>query len=136
LIGSNAEQVKTLVIKKDGDEYSLTHEGAEWLIDADPGDKADVERVNVLLKRAFQLQAERMVTDKPGDLRGYGLADPAAELTAFDAQGKILGRLSIGRVENNLAFASGSALSGVFLIRPDILRDIPTRVEAAKATTP
>ena len=132
LIGSSAEQVKTLVIKKDGDEFSLTHEGSEWLIDGNPGAKADAARVNVLLNRAFQLQAERIVTDKPGDLRAYGLAPAAAEFTASDAQGKVLGRLFVGRVENNLAFAQGSALAGVFQIRPDILKDIPTRADIAK----
>ena len=132
LIASNAEQVKTLVINKEGDEYSLTHEGPEWLIDGDPGAKADAARVDVLLNRAFQLQAERIVTDKPGDLKVYGLAPPAAEFTASDAQGKVMGQLFVGRVENNLAFARGSALSGVFQIRPDILREIPKRGDLAK----
>ncbi len=72
LLASNAEQVKTLVIKKEGEEYSLTHEGAEWLIDGDPRAKADAGKVNMLLSRAFQLQAERIVTDKPGDLKDMG----------------------------------------------------------------
>jgi hypothetical protein len=136
LITANAEQVKTLVIKKDGEEFSLTHEGAEWVLDGDPAAKTDSGRVNMLLSRALQLQAERVVTDTPGDLRPYGLAPPSTELTVSDLHGKMLGRLIVGRVENNLAFAQGSALSGVFLIRPDILKDIPKRSDLVKAAAP
>src|SRR5205823_2480274 len=36
LMAAAPDHVKTLVIKKDGEEYSLTHEGSDWLIDGDP----------------------------------------------------------------------------------------------------
>jgi hypothetical protein len=135
-MASSSEQVKTLVIKKDGEEFSLTHEGAEWVIDGDPAAQADSGRVNMFLTRALQLQAERVVTDTPGDLKPYGLAPPATELTVMDLHGKMLGRLTVGRVENNLAFAQGSALPGVFLIRPDILKDIPKRSDITRPVAP
>jgi hypothetical protein len=136
LIAAEPGQVKTLVIKKDGEEYSLVHEGADWLIDGDPGKKADAGRINMLVSRAVRLQAERLVTDKPRDLKAYGLASPTAELTAADAQGKVLGRIAVGGQENHLAFAQGSAMSGVFQIRPDILQDIPKKSDLIKPASP
>ena len=136
LIAAAPDQVKTLVIKKDGEEYSLTHEGSDWLIDGDPGKKADAGRINMFLSRILRLQAERIVTDKPQALKAYGLAFPVAEITVADQQGKILGRLAVGRQENHLAFAQGSAISGVFQIRPDILREIPRQSDLTRSPVP
>ena len=130
------DHVKTLVIKKDGEEYSLTHEGTDWLIDGVPGKKADAGRINMFLSRILRLQAERIVTDKPQPLKAYGLALPVAEVTAADPQGKVLGRLAVGRQENHLAFAQGSAISGVLQIRPDILQEIPTKSDLTKSSAP
>ena len=136
LIAAEPEQIKTLVIKKDGEEYSLTHEGNDWLIDGNPGAKADAGRINMFVSRAIHVQAERVVTDKPGDLKSYGLSSPVAELTAADSQGKVLGSLAVGRQENHLAFARGSAMSGIFQIRPDILQEIPKKSNLIKLATP
>jgi hypothetical protein len=131
LIAAEPDRVKTLVIKKDGQEYSLTHEGSDWLVDGDPGAKADAARLNMLVSRVVRLQAERIVTERPTDLKTYGLTAPAAELTAADAQGKLLGRIALGKVEQGLAYAQGSAMPGVFQVRPDILNEIPTKAELA-----
>jgi hypothetical protein len=129
LIAGEPDRVKTLVIKKDGQEYSLTHEGSDWLVDGDPGAKADAARLNMFVTRVVRLQAERIVTDKPSDLKPYGLTAPAAELIAADAQGKLLGRIALGRQQEGLAYALGSAMPGVFQVRPDILNEIPKKAE-------
>jgi len=136
LMAAAPDHVKTLVIKKGGEEYSLTHEGTDWLIDGVPGKKADAGRINMFLSRILRLQAERIVTDKPQALKAYGLALPVAEVTAADPQGKVLGRLAVGRQENHLAFAQGSAISGVLQIRPDILQEIPTKSDLTKSSAP
>ena len=136
LIAAAPDHVKTLVIKKGGEEYSLTHEGTDWLVDGDPGQKAEAGRINMLVSRILRLQAERIVTDKPQALKAYGLALPVAEVTAADSQGKVLGRLAVGRQENHLAFAQGSAISGVLQIRPDILQEIPTKSDLTKPPAP
>jgi len=136
LMAATPDNIKTLVIKKGGEEYSLTHEGSDWLIDGDPGKKADAGRINMLVSRMLRLQAERIVTDKPQALKVYGLALPVAEVTAADPQGKVLGRLAVGRQENHLAFAQGSAISGVLQIRPEILQEIPTKSDLNKPTAP
>ena len=136
LLAAEPEQVKTVVIKKDGEEYSLTHEGNDWLIDGNPDAKADPARINRFVSRAVRVQAERIVTNNPGNLQAYGLTSPAAELTVANGQGKVLGRLAVGRQENNLAYAQGSAIPGIFQIRPDILQEIPKKSELIKRATP
>ncbi|HZC68993.1 MAG TPA: DUF4340 domain-containing protein, partial [Nitrospirales bacterium] len=138
LIAAEPDQVKTLVIKTGGQEYTLSHEGGAWLVDSDPNAKADVARVNMFVTRAVRLQAEKIVTEKPTDLKPYGLVPPAAELIAAGEQGKLLGRIAIGRQKQGLAYAMGSAMAGVFQVRPDILQDIPQKDEliAGKASSP
>ena len=127
LIAAEPDQVKTLVIKTGGKEYALSREGGAWLVDGDPNAKADAARVNMLVTRVVRLQAERIATENPADLKRYGLATPAAELIAAGEQGKLLGRITFGRQEQGLAYAMGSAMAGVFQVRPDILQNIPKK---------
>ncbi len=134
LIAAEPDRVITLVIKRDNQEFSLTREGADWLIDGDPAQKADPARINMFVTRVVRLQAERIVTDKPGALKPYGLASPLTELTAADERGTVLGRIAFGREDQGLAYAIGTALPGVFQVRPDILRDIPKKEELLTRT--
>jgi hypothetical protein len=132
LIAAEPDRVKTLVIKTAGQEYSLTREGADWLVDGDPKLKADAARINMFATRVVRLQAERSVTDKPADLKSYGLAPPTTELIVADEQGKLVGRVAFGREEQGLAYALGSAMPGVFQVRPDILKEIPKKDDLIK----
>jgi len=132
LIAAEPDQVKTLVIKTGGQEYALSREGADWLLDGDPKAKLDAARINMFVTRVVRLQAEKIVTEKPTDLKPYGLANPAAELVAAGEQGKLLGRIIFGRPAQGLAYAMGSAMTGVFQVRPDVLQSIPKKDELAK----
>jgi hypothetical protein len=136
LIAAEPDQVKTLVIKTGGQEYTLSREGSAWLVDSDPNAKADAARINMFVTRVVRLQAETIVTEQPTDLKRYGLATPAAELIAAGEQGKLLGRLVFGREEQGLTYALGSALTGIFQVRPDILKEIPKKDDLLAGKTP
>src|SRR5713226_4596768 len=127
LIAAEPDQVKTLVIKTGGQEYALSRDGADWLLDGDPKAKLDAARSNMFMTRVVRLQAEKIVTEKPPDLKRYGLASSTAELLAAGEQGKLLGRIAFGRQEQGLAYAMGSAFAGVFQVRPDIIQEIPKK---------
>jgi hypothetical protein len=135
LVATEPDHVKTLMIKTGAQEYSVTRAEGGWLVDGDPKAKADAARLNMFVIRMVRLQAERIVTEKPTDLKLYGLASPATELIATDAQGKLLGRVAFGREEQGLAYALGSAMTGVFQVRPDILKEIPTKDELLAGKT-
>ncbi len=127
LIAAEPDRVKTLVIKRGGQEFSLAREGSGWLVDGDPAQQADAARINMFVTRVVRLQAERIVAEKPADLKSYGLAPPKIELIAADEQGKLAGRVAFGREEQGLAYAMGTAIPGVFQVRPDILKEIPMK---------
>jgi len=135
LIVTEPERVKTLVIKRGGQEYALTREGAVWLVDGDPALQADTARINMFVTRMVRLQAERIVTEKPSDLKQYELAPPNIELIVADEQGKLAGRLAFGREEQSLTYAMGTAMPGVFQVRPDILKDIPRKDDLISGKT-
>ncbi|TAL12487.1 MAG: DUF4340 domain-containing protein [Nitrospirae bacterium] len=135
LIAAEPDRVKTLVVKRGGLEFSLTREGGGWLVDGDPALQADAARINMFVTRVVRIQAERIVAEKPADLKSYGLAPPRIELIAADAQGKLAGRIAFGREEQSLAYAMGTAMPGVFQVRPDILKDIPGRDELISGKT-
>ena len=40
---------------------------------------------------------------------------------------KIAGRLTLGSQVNNLVYATGDRLQGVFQVRPDLLAQVPTK---------
>src|SRR5712691_1922301 len=64
LIAAEPDQVKTLVIKTGGQEYALSREGPDWLLDGNPKAKLDAARINMLVTRVVRLQAEKIATGK------------------------------------------------------------------------
>jgi hypothetical protein len=66
-------------------------------------------------------------------LSPYGLVNPAAEFIATGKDGKVVGKLSVGDQANGLAFAMGQRIPGIYQIRADLLKQIPTRTELLSA---
>jgi len=79
------------------------------------------------VSRVVNVPAEERVVKQPGPLAPYGLVHPAAEFVATGKDGKLVGKLLIGDQANGLAFAIGHRLPGVYQIRADLLKQIPTR---------
>ena len=75
----------------------------------------------------MNVPAEERVVKQPGPLAPYGLVHPVAEFVATGKDGKLVGKLLIGDQANGLAFAMGHRLPGVYQIRADLLKQIPTR---------
>src|SRR5947208_1069459 len=59
LIAAEPDQVKTLVIKTGGQEYALSREGPDWLLDGDPKAKLDAARINMPVTRWVRLRADK-----------------------------------------------------------------------------
>jgi hypothetical protein len=54
---------------------------------------------------------------------------PAAEFVATGRDGKLAGKLSLGSQSNGLVYAMGHRLQGIYQIRADLLKQIPTKKE-------
>ena len=57
------------------------------------------------------------------------LTAPAAEFVATGKNGNLAGKLTIGNVVGNLAYATGLRLQGIFQVRPDLLNQIPSKAD-------
>ena len=61
-----------------GDEhFQLIRSGGEWALDKPVAGRADQDKVRALLASISAVSAEKFVDDKPRDLAGYGLEQPA-----------------------------------------------------------
>ncbi len=92
----NTADVNQLIIKqKQADPVTLQADAGKWQITQPKPYRADQETVAGMLSTLSGLSADRVVEDKPSDLKQYGLDPPAVEL---DISGKVQGtrRLLLG----------------------------------------
>jgi hypothetical protein len=129
LLGAEENDIALFSVKTRGEAYTLVNQNGEWVLDDRPTDKVDQQAINLFVSRVVSVPAEERVVKQPGPLAPYGLVAPAAEFVATGKDGKVAGRLSIGDQANGLAFAMGHRLPGIYQIRADLLKQIPTRAE-------
>jgi len=134
LFGTDENDVALLNVKTHTDTYTLINQSGDWVLEDRPTDKIDQQAVNLFVNRVVSVPAEERVVKQPGPLAPYGLVNPAAEVVATGKDGKLAGKLSIGDQANGLAFAMGHRLPGVYQIRADLLKQIPTRSELLAAS--
>jgi uncharacterized protein DUF4340 len=127
LFGTEENDIALLSVKTHAEAYTLINQNGDWVLEDLPTDKIDQQAVNLFVSRVVSVPAEERVVKQPGALAPYGLVNPAAELRATGKDGKLAGKLSIGDQANGLAFAMGHRLPGVYQIRADLLKQIPTR---------
>jgi hypothetical protein len=127
LLGADDTDIAMLSVKTHAESFTLINQNAEWVLEDRPTEPVDQQTVNLFMSRVVNLPAEERVVKQPGPLAPYGLVNPAAEFVATGKDGKLVGKLVIGDQANGLAFAMGHRLPGVYQIRADLLRQIPTR---------
>jgi hypothetical protein len=127
LLGADDTDIAMLNVKTHGEAYTLINQNAEWVLEDRPTEHVDQQTVNLFVSRVVNVPAEERVVKQPGPLAPYGLVTPAAEFIATGKDGKLVGKLLIGDQANGLAFAMGHRLPGVYQIRADLLKQIPTR---------
>lgn len=133
LFGAEENDVALLNVKTHTDTYTLINQSGDWVLEDRPTEKINQQAVNLFVNRVVSVPAEERVVKQPGPLAPYGLVNPAAEFVATAKDGKPAGKLSIGDQANGLAFAMGYRLPGVYQIRADLLKQIPTRTELLSA---
>jgi hypothetical protein len=127
LFGADESDIAMLAVKTHADTYTLINQNGEWVLEDRPTDKIDQQSVILFVSRIVSVPAEERVIKQAGPLAPYGLVHPAAEFVATSKDGKLAGKLSIGDQANGLAFAMGHRIPGVYQIRADLLKQIPTR---------
>jgi hypothetical protein len=127
LLGAEESDIAMLSVKTHAESYTLINQNGEWVMEDRPTDKVDQQSVNLFVSRVVGVPAEERVVKQPGPLAPYGLVNPAAEFVATGKDGKLAGKLSVGDQANGLAYAMGHRIPGVYQIRADLLKQIPTR---------
>jgi hypothetical protein len=133
LFGVDESDIAMLSVKTHAETYTLINQNGEWVLEDRPTEKVNQRSVNLFVSRVTSVPAEERVIKQAGPLAPYGLVNPAAEFVATGKDGKLAGKLSIGDQANGLAFAMGHRIPGVYQIRADLLKQIPTRTELLSA---
>jgi hypothetical protein len=129
LLGVEYTDIAMLTVKTRTEQFGLINQNGEWVLEDRPTEKLNQPAVDLFVSRVANVPAEERVVKQAGPLAPYGLVNPAAEFTATGKDGKLAGKLSIGDQANGLAYAMGLRLQGIFQIRPDLLKQIPTKAE-------
>lgn len=80
---------KLEVKKKDGDDVVLSRLGpTNWKITSPKPLVADEESVSTILYNLSPMDGASLIEDKPSDLKQFGLADPEAQISATEKDGK------------------------------------------------
>jgi uncharacterized protein DUF4340 len=134
LLGVDSTDIAMLTVKTRTEQFGLINQNGEWVLEDRPAEKLNQQVVDLFVSRVANVPAEERVVKQAGPLAPYGLVNPAAEFVATNREGKLAGKMSIGDQANGLAYAMGLRLQGVFQIRADLLKQIPTKTELLATT--
>lgn len=85
----------------------------KWMLSS--GEKTKSWQVSNILSTLSNLQAKKFVSEKPGNLKGYGLEKPAGRLEVFAGKRKLC-ELNTGRESGKQVYAKSSLSPAVVLI--------------------
>jgi len=128
LLGVEIGDIAMLSIKTREEQYVLIHERNEWVLEDQPTEKLRQDVADLLVSRIVNLPAEERVLKQAGPLAPYGLVAPSAEFVATEKDGRVAGRLAMGNQVGGLVYAIGHRIPGIFQVRPDLLKQIPSRL--------
>lgn len=129
LLGADAPDIAMLSVSTPTEKYVLISQNGEWVLEDSPTEKIDQQAADLFVSRIANAPADERVVKQAGPLAPYGLVAPAAEFVATARDGKVAGKLSLGSQSNGLVYAMGQRLPGVYQLRADIMRQIPTKKE-------
>jgi len=129
LLGVNVADIAMLSVKARDKAYVLINQSGEWVLEDQPGQKVSQETADLFVSRVANLPAEIRVLKQSTPLAPYGLLAPSVEFIATGKDGKTAGKLTLGNLAGNLAYATGLGLQGVFQVRPDLLTQIPSKAD-------
>lgn len=128
LLGMERDDVTKLAVKTRDEEYTLVRQNSVWVLEDQPNEQLDQQKVNLFVSRVVDLPAELRIVKRVGPLAPYGLSTPSLEITAVGPQGKT-GRLVLGTRTGGLVYAMGHGLPGIYQARADLLTQVPSRKE-------
>jgi Domain of unknown function (DUF4340) len=129
LLGVDAGEIAMLSVTTATGQYVLINQNGEWVLEDRPTEKVNQQEADLFVSRVANAPAEERVIKHSGPLAPYGLVAPTAEFVATGKDGKVVGKLSLGSRSNGLVYAMGHRLQGIYQIREDLLKQIPTKNE-------
>lgn len=120
------KDVKGLKVKSGGHAMSLERKGeSDWRVTEPKAGKAKEAKVTDLLYTLRALRWKELVAPKGEDASRYGFDGPSFEVTLYKADGKELGRLTVGKQEADKVYVRTDGSPAIFALDPKRLGDLP-----------
>jgi hypothetical protein len=129
LLGVDASDIAMLSVRTATERFVLINQNGEWTLEDRPNEKVNQQTADLFVSRVVNVPAEERVIKQSGPLAPYGLVEPAAEVIATGRDGKLAGKLLLGSQSGGLVYAMGHRLSGIYQVRADLLKQIPSKKE-------
>jgi len=129
----NAEKtaVSMIEVARAETTIKLEKDGDIWHVREPVAVRADKNAVTALLDEIAAAEVQEFVSDEPGDLTEYGLAEPAVQLTVYTGDDQAAQTLLLG-AENKEAtgiYAKRDIAENVVLMKKTLLEKIPDTVD-------
>lgn len=125
------EAVAKLQLKSPERTLLLEKDGEEWKVIQPEKATSSAWKVKGVLNKIRNLEFVQILSPS-SSTEDYGFATPAADITLWGKDGKILGRLVIGKAleGEELHYARGTADGQIYTIKGEFLKDLPTEISA------
>ena len=129
LFGMETNDIVMLDVTTPQEHYVLIKQNDEWVLEGDPTAALDQKTIALFVSRVVDLPAEISHPAKSTATIQHGLGTPPVIIQGRNRQGKIVGKLELGKREKGLVFARGAGHQGLYQVRSNILNQIPTRTQ-------
>jgi hypothetical protein len=120
------KDVKRVRLKSGGQAMSLERRGeTDWRVTEPKAGKARESKVTDLLYALRALRWKELVSPKDTAAARYGLDKPSFEVTLYNADGKELGGLIVGRKDADKVYVRVGDSPTIFALDPKQLGDLP-----------
>lgn len=129
LFGMEINDVVMLEVTTPQEQYELIKQHDEWILEDRPSAALDQQVVNLFVSRVVDIPTEIAHPEGSTTSIQAGLDSPTATIQGRNRQGKMIGKLILGKREKGLVFARGAGLKGLHQVRSTILDQIPTKAQ-------
>jgi hypothetical protein len=123
--------IQEVRIQTGPDSFSLFKKDDGWRMD-DQRTEADKEKVAKLLDDLDLMKAQKFLDDNPNDLSIYGLAEPQRQITFYNKDKELLGKLLLGKDQGDMIYAKSDSQPSVILVKKSILDAIRSKAQFVK----
>jgi hypothetical protein len=132
LFGMEINDVVMLEVTTQEEGYVLIKQHNEWILEDRPSAALNQQVINLFVSRVVDIPTEIAHPEGSTTSIQTGFDSPTATIQGRNRQGKMIGKLLLGKRGKGLVFAKGEGHKGLYQVRSTILDQIPTQTQIVR----